>query len=272
MPELPEVESMKALLSDCCNYKIINTKVLNSNLRKKVNNSFVADTKNTEILNIERIGKFLIFNLSNKKCVVMHAGMSGIFTVDGNDNLLKHDHIVFYLKDNRIIKYNDPRRFGLALSFNNKQEALSSSLFKNIAIDALDKKFNADYLLNKVKNLTSNIKNTLLNQNIVAGIGNIYASEILFYSKISPLRACNSLSNTEIAKIVDNTSFVLNKAITLGGSTLKDYRLPNGSKGGFQNEFAVYNKKDQPCPNCGTLITKITQSGRATYFCPKEQL
>lgn len=95
---------------------------------------------------------------------------------------------------------------------------------------------------------------------------------ILFYAKVSPLRLCNSLSKKEIDKIVDCTKFVLNKAISLGGSTLKDYRLPSGDKGGFQNEFIVYNKKDQQCSNCKTPIKKIIQNARATYFCPKEQI
>ncbi|MGV3278968.1 bifunctional DNA-formamidopyrimidine glycosylase/DNA-(apurinic or apyrimidinic site) lyase [Rickettsiales bacterium LUAb2] len=271
MPELPEVENMKMLLSKHCNIKINDIKIKNRSLRSPINSSFEDDIKSSEILEIKRLGKYLIFLLSNKKCIVMHAGMSGKFIATLTQDIAKHDHIIFYLANNVIIKYNDPRRFGIALSFNNETEALDSKLFKNIATDALDIKFNTDYLFQKIKHLKSPIKTTLLNQNIVSGIGNIYASEILYYAKIDPQKSCNLLTFNNISDIVKFTKEVLLNSIKLGGSTLKDYALPNGDTGYFQNNFAVYNKNDQKCNNCNHTINKIIMAGRATYFCPNEQ-
>ena len=288
MPELPEVETMRTSLLPYCN-RVINKVVINNpNLRKKVNDNFIADISNNYITNIERLGKFLLFSLSNQKYLLMHAGMSGKFIIENlvkdtfaknysnlqlssstNNTLYKHNHIILTLEDGTNISFNDPRRFGLALTFNSR--ALATQNLK-LGIDALSSELTIQYLTKLLQKSTSDIKTFLLNQQAIAGIGNIYASEILFYSKIHPLTVSKTLSASQIKLLLKYIKEVLTKAVKLGGSTLKDYQKPNGEIGYFQTTFAVYNKDMQKCSSCGNLITKITQKGRSTYLCPKEQI
>lgn len=270
MPELPEVENMVLTLKKCQNQKIEKVYSSYKKLRKPIQQNLVELLVNTTITSIFRKAKYLIFTLSNNYSIVAHAGMSGKFLLSNftHNNIQKHDHIILYLNNNTAITYNDPRRFGLF--YITPSTTLEELFFAGIGVDALSYEFNSSYLQNKLHKISSNIKNNLLNQKIVAGIGNIYASEALFYSKINPTIAANSLTLKQLNTLIHNIKKVLEKSIKLGGSTLKDYKTPQGQNGNFQNHFAVYNRANQPCytKECHHLIVKIIQNGRSTFYCP----
>lgn len=275
MPELPEVESTKISLLPVKGSKIVEVYSSGKKLRKEIPQNLI-ELKNTIILDVQRKAKYLLFNLynkssSNQKTIISHLGMSGKFIYSADSNINKHDHIILYLEDGNTLKYNDPRRFGIfLLEDTNNYE---NKIFSKIAMDAIDASFTPNYLQNKLLKISRNIKNTLLNQEIVAGIGNIYASEALFKAKINPTREANSLTYKEITYLVDAIKEILNKAINLGGSTLKDYRKANGELGDFQNHFLVYSRENESCleKNCEGTVEKIIQNGRSTFYCKKTQ-
>lgn len=270
MPELPEVENMVLALRACQNQKIKKVYSSYKKLRKPIQTNLEELIVNSTITNVFRKAKYLIFQLSNNHSIIAHAGMSGKFLLSTpiNNVIEKHDHIILYLSNNSIITYNDPRRFGLF--YVTPSTTLEELFFYNTGVDALSNEFNSAYLQNKLQKISSNIKNTLLNQKIVAGIGNIYASEALFYSKINPTTAANSLNTKQLGTLVIHIKHVLEKSIKLGGSTLKDYKNPQGQAGNFQSHFAVYGRENQPChtQGCHNLIVKITQNGRSSFYCP----
>lgn len=270
MPELPEVENTRLSLLPIKENKIVDIYTSGKQLRKKIPQDII-DIKNSTILDVKRKAKYLLFSLSNNKTIVSHLGMSGKFIYSTDTSINKHDHVILFLSNGYTLKYNDPRRFGLFLLENTN--SYQNKLFSNIAMDAIDYEFDAKYLHSKLSKISSNIKNTLLNQQIVAGIGNIYASEALFKAKISPLRDANSLNINELTKLVDSIKETLSTSIKLGGSTLKDYRKADGESGSFQNHFLVYGRENQACleKKCDGMIEKITQNGRSTFFCKKSQ-
>lgn len=270
MPELPEVENMVLALQACQHQKIKKVYSSYKKLRKPIQSNLAELLENFTITSIFRKAKYLIFNLSSNYSIIAHAGMSGKFLLDNtaNNQIEKHDHIILYLSNNTLVRYNDPRRFGLF--YVTPTDTLEEIFFQNTGIDALSNEFNSSYLQKKLHKISNNIKNTLLNQKIVAGIGNIYASEALFYSKINPTTVANSLNAKQLDILITNIKKVLEKSIKLGGSTLKDYKTPQGESGNFQNHFAVYGRDKQTCytKGCHNLIVKITQNGRSTYYCP----
>jgi formamidopyrimidine-DNA glycosylase len=265
MPELPEVENMKESLKQCIGAEIIKIELSGKKLRENPDNQLLPKLVGLKITSLSRLAKYIIMNLSNDYVLIFHAGMSGRFEITSNLQINKHDHVLLYLKDGNIIKYNDARRFGLFLISNTK-EYRQLKIFKNLGIDALCDDFNAEYAIAKLKKISSNIKNTLLNQSFVAGVGNIYASESLYKAKISPLRPANTLSEQDWKALIKEIKSILIKSIKLGGSTLKDYRKPSGEQGDFQNHFLVYGKDKQNC-FCGAKIIKILQNGRSTFYC-----
>ncbi|MFL1780657.1 Bifunctional DNA-formamidopyrimidine glycosylase/DNA-(apurinic or apyrimidinic site) lyase [Candidatus Hepatincolaceae symbiont of Richtersius coronifer] len=303
MPELPEVENMIRMLKSYENKQITDVYLSGKSLRQPLNCNFIPEVSKKIILKVERLAKYVIFTLSDSTIMVAHAGMSGRFLAKTHFNLnkeppAKHDHVVLYLTDTKSslssgssscksseisysITFNDPRRFGMFYSI--QASDLAKAPFKQqLGPDALDPTLNAKYLALRFNRSTTSIKSTLLNQKIISGIGNIYASEILFYSKIHPLRPTFSLTLPEIEILLYNTKIVLEKAISLGGSTLKDYKKPDGSLGGFQHKFAVYNKAGKRCIMCSKIvdedlsrqkceIKKITQNGRSTFYCENIQ-
>ena len=205
-------------------------------------------------------------------------GMSGKVKLcdEMPENFEKHDHIIIRTS-NGVIIYNDPRRFGV-LTYCATDKLSTSPLLAHCGIDPFDKKLTAEYLFGQMqKRKKTPVKQILLNQEIVAGIGNIYASEALFEAGISPLREASSLSAKEYSKLAEAVIATLKKAINAGGSTLRDYRKPDGSEGYFQHLHCVYNKTGQQCPNCTCNISqtggikKIVQAGRSTFYCPTKQ-
>ena len=282
MPELPEVEIVKRSLKKKIYHKKIKKIIIsNRNLRFKIQKNFEKILKYAHVTSIYRFSKYIILAFKNKKYCIIHLGMSGtLHLVDYKKekkftNLSfyknislpkKHNHIKIKF-DNFMIVYNDPRRFGFFKIFNSKSEI--NNYFKQKGPDALTRKFNQKYLKKKLVNIKKNIKNCLLDQNIVSGIGNIYSNEILFYSKINPLRSANEINKHELCKIVKYSKIVLNLAIKLGGSSIRNFKSVSGKDGYFQDKFKVYNQHNKNCSNknCKDKILKIFVTNRSTFLC-----
>ena len=282
MPELPEVEIVRqSLLKNIKGKKINKVLVRNRNLRLKLETAFEKKLNNKFISNIKRFSKYLIIELENKSFCIVHLGMSGTIHIIKNKkdklptntsfynapNLPKnHNHVEFFFKDMRLI-YNDPRRFGYFQIFNNFNSVKKK--FKKFGPEPFNKKFNLKYLINYFKKKDKNIKNFLLDQNFVSGIGNIYASEILYLSKINPSLSAKHLKKNQCKNIVINSRKILLNAIRKGGSTIRDFKNTKGDQGNFQKEFKVYGRDKQNCKrsSCSGTINKITQSNRSTFLC-----
>lgn len=275
MPELPEVEIVKLGIASFFEKKTIKKIVVkNRNLRIKVPCGLIKKAENQTIINIQRRAKYLLLNLSNNYSLIIHLGMSGkIRVVSSADDLLKHDHIIIDFDDyeQRLI-YNDARRFG-CFTIMETNKIFQSSLFKKIGLEPLSAAFSASYLFKKLGSRSLDIKNALLDQKIVAGIGNIYASEILFSAQILPTRKAQGLSFAEIEKLVSAIKLILEQAIKAGGTTIRDYQTPTGDQGYFVNQLAVYGRNGQKCLNCdcqklkNNVIKKIIQNQRSTFYC-----
>ena len=282
MPELPEVEIVKqSLKKKIKNKKIIKVVVRNRNLRFKLQSDFEKNLTNRMINQISRIAKYLILIFDNHKYCIIHLGMSGTVHLINNNQEIemtnlsfyqskilpkKHNHIEIIFSKFKII-YNDPRRFGFFKILNNEHEF--KSYFNKLGPEALNDDFNIKYLKKNLKNKKKNIKNLLLDQKFVSGIGNIYANEILFYSKINPKKKALKINYKEINQLLKFSKKVLNLAIKFGGSSIKDFKNTKGSMGEFQKEFKVYEKDNEKCPRkkCGGKIIKIFISNRSTFFC-----
>lgn len=257
--------------------RIVDLQVRNPRLREMVPADMADKIRGTAIKNYRRIAKYMVIDLDNGLSLIWHMGMSGKVKITEVMPLLeKHDHIIIST-DNGVIVYNDPRRFGL-FTFAKTADLRNCKFFKNIGVDPFAGELTADYLHKELqRHGKTPIKLSLLNQEIVAGIGNIYASEILYESRISPLRESKDVSLDECQKLVDYTQKVLQRAIDAGGSTLRDYKKPDGSMGYFQMQHCVYNKAGQPCPNCRCDINKtggikrMVMGGRSTFYCESLQ-
>ena len=284
MPELPEVEIVKQSLDKNIKFeKIKKVVVRNRSLRFKIPKNFEIVLKNKIINKISRKSKYLILHLEDIYCVI-HLGMSGTIHLINRKNFnkntntsfynppnlpLKHNHIEFFLEKYQLI-YNDPRRFGFFRIFK-KKDLLD--FFKNVGPEPLNNKFNINYISNYFINKKKNIKSFLLDQKFVSGIGNIYASEILFYCKINPFKEVKYLTKLDIKKIKYFSKFVLNKAIKKGGSSIRNFRNVSGKNGKYQNEFKVYQRENLNClkKECFGKIKKKFISKRSTFFCDRCQ-
>lgn len=276
MPELPEVETTKRYLSKILNNtKIINIQILTSKLRWKLKSNINKTFIHSSILKLNRIGKYIIIHCTNKKSLLIHLGMSGFLRIEDSSNKFKkHDHVVItILSKNKCVKkliLNDQRRFGY-FDYEKSFSIKSHFLLKNLGLDGLSKKIDTKYLKSKLQNKISNIKNILLDQKIISGIGNIYASEILFRSKVNPLKEGRLLNDFEIEQIKKNIIVVLNEAIQNGGTTIRNYKQPSGKLGYFKQKLQVYGRDGLTCFNCKTKIVLLKINNRSSYLCPKCQ-
>lgn len=259
MPELPEVETVKRKLSDAVIGRTIEEIDV---LYPKY--AVLSAIKNQKIEGIDRYGKYLIFNLSSYR-LISHLRMEGKYSVEENYKMKKHDLAVFHL-DKGTLVYNDTRKFGVFYLFDKSEE-----IMKLPPLSALGREpFTADkdYLLKKLEGKSSPIKSLLLDQSILTGLGNIYVDEVLFASKINPYKKGKEITEEEAAVIIDNAKKILNKAIAMGGTTIRTYESLNGETGHYQGELMVHEKEGQKCPVCGNIIMKCKVGGRGTYFCP----
>ena len=287
MPELPEVEVVKrSLEKKIKNMVFKKVTIRDGNLRYKVYKKEISKIIGFRINKITRRSKFLIFHLNNYSLLLFHLGMTGKFffinekqrkfktsfyyNLNKYDN--KHDRLIFLLNKKQKLIYNDVRKFGFVKLVNIKD--LKNNLhIRNLGPEPLEKNYNFEYFKKFIFMKKRNIKNIMMDQKFISGLGNIYVNEILFYSGIKPTRIANNLNNFEIRKIVKFTKKILKEAIKFGGSSIKDFSSENGKRGKFQQHFKVYSKKGEACSNtdCKSLIKKIVISNRATFYCPQCQ-
>jgi len=287
MPELPEIEIVKRSLIKMINKaKIINIKINNKNLRYKISPTFSKNLINEKILKISRRSKYLIFHFK-KKILLTHLGMSGKLLIMNNqsnaifktsfyynmDVQSKHNHIYFKLDNGLVLIYNDIRRFGFFKFYNTTQ--LNRIIFlKKLGLEPFNQMFNLEYFAKYIQNRKKNIKNLLMDQTFVSGLGNIYVNEALFLSKIKPWRICNSLNKNETKNLILNIKKILKLAISKGGSSVRDFQNTLGKTGNFQQFFHVYGKKGKKCSriSCKGRIKKIVISNRSSFYCNKCQI
>ncbi len=269
MPELPEVETVKnALASFAINLEIQKIVINQHRLRNIIPANLPQIFANSKILRVYRRAKFIIIDCDNGQSLVIHLGMSG--KIRFNDKILqKHDHIIIYCSGNKSIIYNDARRFGF-FDFCETEYIHKSNYLKDLGVEPFDASLTPQVLINTLKNKRIPIKQAIMDQKIITGIGNIYASEILFKAKISPLRSADSLKINEAQILIDAIKEILTLAIKAGGTTIKDFKTPQGDIGYFINNLKVYGKDGLYCSVCGekSKIIKIKQAGRATFYCP----
>lgn len=266
MPELPEVETVRQMLKKhILNLYFKEIDVRYSKMIKSDLKEFKEKLLNTKLIDIKRKGKYLIFCFENDYCIISHLRMEGKFFIESEKIENKHSHVYFLLSNNKYLIYNDTRKFG-EMILRKKEELYITKPIDKIGIDANDENIDIEKVLFKFKKNKA-IKTLLLDQTIIAGLGNIYVDEVLFLSRIHPLTLAKYLDRSHIESIICNSKKVLNKAISLGGTTIKSFTSGHAS-GLFQNKLLVHTKANEPCPVCGTKIEKIKVNQRGTYYCP----
>ena len=270
MPELPEVETVcRALSKVIKNSRIKKIEFYRKDLRWQVKNNLEITLKNNIFLDPYRRGKYILIPTNTDKIFLIHLGMSGQIRIKKKDIVQKHDHMRLIVENNNkhfIITYNDSRRFGYIDLFK-KKELREHFLLSKIGVEPLGRELTTEYLQNNFKKRVINIKNALIDQKIIAGIGNIYASEILYKAKINPLRKVNSLSQNDLNSIITFTKIILKKSIDVGGTTIRDHMQPDGSLGYFKQKLQVYGKVNEKCKTCNSFIVKEVISNRSTFIC-----
>lgn len=282
MPELPEVETvMRGLSPFLSKAEIVRLDIRSAQLRIPVPQQKLKALRGICILGLERRAKYILVHFANQKTMIVHLGMTGSFTVyppeKQNDILLdRHDHLVITTDQNIKIIFRDPRRFGMIDVVETDQIADYKSL-KHLGPEPLDNLFTAEILKQNLGNRKVPIKVAIMDQKIVVGVGNIYASEALFLAGILPTTPANEITIGKLARLVEKIKFILNAAIESGGSTLRDYRTIGGGSGYFQFHFSVYDREGEPCLVCCRSLKKmksgsegiqrIVQAGRSTFFC-----
>lgn len=280
MPELPEVEIVKrGLEAAILGKKLVQIDQRRKDLRIPFPENLAARLKDMRVESLQRRGKYIWVHLSSHDILVFHLGMSGrMLILSAHDSLTAgpHDHLILTLEDGGVVVFQDPRRFGMVMLVAEDGIEQHKS-FSAMGPEPLGNGFHADMLAAALAGRSMAIKAALLDQRIVAGIGNIYASEALYMAGIDPQRPAGALSIDECESLCRAVKEVLKKAIKAGGSTLKDYRHTDGNLGYFQHSFSVYDREGQPCPDCDCDvkmtggIKNIKQSGRSTYYCPQRQ-
>ena len=276
MPELPEVESLRRILTrTVVGRTIVGARIGKLPLRRRVVPDFGALITGRTIERISRRAKYLMIELSGDSIILAHLGMSGSIThrhgdFDAHEFDAKHDHLEFALDDSTRLVYNDPRRFGMVRLITRDDLAVIAEL-KGIGPEPLSKDFNAEYLANQARGKKVAIKNLIMDQRIVAGVGNIYASEILFHAGVRPTRRAGRVKRAEIDLIAEFTPKVLRAAIGSGGTTFRSYRDSRGRPGAFSKRLMVYGREGDPCYVCGTPIRNVVVGQRASFYCPKCQ-
>jgi formamidopyrimidine-DNA glycosylase len=287
MPELPEVETVRLGLEPALEGHVITQAIIRrGDLRIPFPPRFAERLTGRKVVRLSRRAKYLLAALDSGETLVIHLGMSGRMSVyaHGHRQKLgnyvydkapagagdgKHDHVVFETDAPARIVFNDHRRFGL-MTLIATDGLESDKMFKDIGVEPLSAKFNAAYLAKVLDGKKTPIKSALLDQRLIAGLGNIYVCEALFRSGISPKRLAGSLKQEQIALLAKAIKAVLKDAIAAGGSTLRDHAQTTGDPGNFQHRFLVYGREGKPCKgkNCHGAVKRITQAGRSTFYCP----
>jgi formamidopyrimidine-DNA glycosylase len=276
VPELPEVESLRRMLARSVvgrSFRQITIK--EARLRCSVSAELANRLSGRTIEQLRRRAKYLLIEVSGDQVMLVHLGMSGSLThrrhgFDPGRFNPRHDHIEFALDDGSLLVYNDPRRFGL-IKIVARADLNCVAELKNIGPEPLSEQFNASYLWTATRERTAAIKNLLMDQRIVAGVGNIYASESLFRAGVRPTRRGGKVTRAEASRIVTATREVLHEAIGSRGTTFRSYRDARGQPGRFARLLRVYDREGKPCLKCGTPIRAITLGQRSSFYCPRCQ-
>ena len=293
MPELPEVETVKRGLEPILlGQVIIAVELRRANLRFPFPEGFAAKLTGAKVLSLTRRAKYILIDLDNNHTLISHLGMTGRFTAlrpeGGGTNLGEfyfetkanpnadgpHDHVVFTLENGVRMIYSDPRRFGM-MDLWHTHALHDHRLLKDIGVEPLGNELNAQYVANKFRSKSAPLKSALLDQRIIAGLGNIYVCEALHRAKLSPKRKAGTLvkANSYDPRLDDllrHIKDILNEAISAGGSTLQDFVGADGAKGAYQQRFSAYDREGENCSNegCDGQIKRIAQAGRSTFYCP----
>ena len=288
MPELPEVETVRqGLLPIMREMRIVKLDQRRLDLRWPLPEDMPSRLESAKILNVLRRSKYLLFSLSTAETLIVHLGMSGRLlvlkslnqttTALGNFNFNthkfdKHDHIIMYLESDVRIVYNDPRRFG-AMDLISTLEINNHKWLQNLGPEPLGDEFSSDYLYQMLQKRKSSVKAALMDQSLVAGLGNIYVLEALWLSGISPLREAKKILKTEVEILIVSIKNVLSSAIDAGGTSLQDFRQVGGELGYFQQRLHIYGRADQKCKNkdCVGFVQRVKQLGRTSYYCDRCQ-
>ncbi|NNE78677.1 MAG: bifunctional DNA-formamidopyrimidine glycosylase/DNA-(apurinic or apyrimidinic site) lyase [Silicimonas sp.] len=282
MPELPEVETVRRGLLPVLQDQVIErTDVRRPDLRWPFPGRMAERLSHVRVNALRRRSKYILADLSSGETLIIHLGMSGRILISG-DPLgrfhkkhaapEKHDHVVFHIASGARVTFNDPRRFG-AMDLTATDEVDRHKLLRNLGPEPLGNAFNDRYLIEALCNRRTPIKSALLDQSVVAGLGNIYVCEVLYRAGISPVRLASRTSKARVSRLVPLIRDVLNEAIEAGGSTLNDFRHTDGELGYFQHRFQVYDRESEPCltNGCSGKIARVVQSGRSSFYCPKCQ-
>ncbi len=279
MPELPEVETVRRGLAAVLEgRRLMRVQAFRPDLRIPLPVDFAQALTGRRIARVSRRAKYLLIDVADGPVVIGHLGMSGrmVITAEADVAPGKHDHLRFVTEDGAVVSFCDPRRFGL-FTFAEHDNLEVHPLLAALGPEPLDAAFTPEVLGATLASRAAPIKTTLLDQRVVAGLGNIYVSEALFRAGISPLRPACSLTAAEVGRLVPAIKAVLHDAIAAGGSSLRDHVQPSGELGYFQHRFAVYAREGQACPGCtcdaGATggIRRIVQSGRSTFYCSQRQ-
>lgn len=272
MPELPEVETVRRGLDNALRGAVIkNVQLRRKDLRSAFPKGFASALTGRTIRSVERRAKYLLFRLDSEAVVIAHLGMTGRFLISFTKpkSFSAHDHLVIRLADGRTLIFNDARRFGL-MTLASAAQIKKHPLLVRLGPEPFSHEFSSVYLKDKLSTRHSAIKPALMDQQLVVGVGNIYASEALFQAGISPKRRASHVA-PKAARLVKAIHKVLQAAIASGGSSLRDFVSVSGEEGYFQHTFYVYGRAGKPCLKCHTPIRTLRQSGRSTFFCPKCQ-
>jgi formamidopyrimidine-DNA glycosylase len=277
MPELPEVETVRRGLAPVMEGQVIARADVNRpDLRWPFPPEMAARLTGQKVERLRRRSKYILVDLASGETLLVHLGMSGRMLISGDPLGMfvhehpapeKHDHVVLHMENGARITFNDPRRFGAMDLF---PTTGSHKLLDVLGPEPLGNNFNEDILVTAFKGRNTPVKSALLDQRIVAGLGNIYVCEALFRAKISPKRKAGKISSRRVAALVPIIREVLAEAIEAGGSSLRDFRQADGELGYFQHSFDVYGRENEPCrtPDCPSVIARVVQSGRSSFYCP----
>ncbi|MEN8838650.1 MAG: bifunctional DNA-formamidopyrimidine glycosylase/DNA-(apurinic or apyrimidinic site) lyase [Celeribacter marinus] len=282
MPELPEVETVRRGLEPSMSGAIITQADVNRpNLRWPFPDRMAERLTGARVERLRRRSKYILADLDRGETLLIHLGMSGRMTVSGDPlgqfvhthpAAQKHDHVVFHMDNGARVTFNDPRRFG-AMDLLDTATAQTHPLLAKIGPEPLGNDFNEAHLTRAFQNKNTPVKTALLDQHIVAGLGNIYVCEVLFRAGVDPAQKAGALSRARVASLVPIIRDVLDEAIVSGGSSLKDFRQASGELGYFQHSFRVYGREGELCKGseCTATVCRIVQAGRSTFFCPECQ-
>ncbi len=273
MPELPEVETVRRSLALALpKRRVVAIEVREPRLRTLVDEERLKDLiLRRKVVKLSRRAKYIVVHFAGSSCLILHLGMTGqLLILSTGQPLDKHDHVIFALDNGQELRFRDPRRFGIVVAVEEEKLGEHETL-RHLGVEPLTDAFTPDYLFRRSRKSKKPVKNFIMDQQVVVGVGNIYASEALFLAGIHPWREAGRISLGRYQKLQATIQQVLEEAIALGGTTIDDFRNSDGTSGYFQQKLRVYGRTGAPCVNCQTLIRSQVLAGRSTFYCRKCQ-